>query len=92
MRDKGRIVLDIAMSDIADRFSEVQVSAAEFPELTALNPIYTRDMLGLKACIFEGRSRDELTRFGELHTPGISDLFVAKMKSQTAGEGAATDE
>ena len=90
--DRGRIVLDIAMSDIADRFVEVHVSAAEFAELSALNPIYTRDMLGLKACIFEGHSRDELTRFGELHTPGISDLFVAKMKSQTAGEEAVTDE
>jgi len=90
--DRGRIVLDITMSDIADRFVEVRVSAAQFAELSKLKPIYTRDMLGLKSCIFEGRSRDELSRFGELHTPGVSDLFVAKMKAQTIVEGAATDE
>ena len=90
--DRGRIVLDIAMSDIADRFVEVRVSSSQFAELSELKPIYIRDMLGLKACIFENRSRDELSRFGELHTPGVSDLFVAKMKAQMAGEGAATDE
>lgn len=90
--DRGRIVLDIAMSEIAQHFVEVRVNPAQFAELSELKPIYTRDMLGLKSCVFENRNREELARFGELHTPGVSDLFVAKMKSQGRSEGAATDE
>jgi len=90
--DRGQIVLDIAMPDIADHFVEVRVGPAQFPELSELKPIYTRDMLGLKACIFEDHSREELSRFGELHTPGIADLFLAKMQSQSVGGGAVTDE
>ena len=90
--DQGRIVLDIGMEAIADRFVEVRVGAAQFAELSQLKPIYTRDMMGLKSCIFENTSRDKLSQFGELHTPAISDLFVAKMKSQKMAGGAAPNE
>jgi ABC-2 type transport system ATP-binding protein len=90
--DQGRIVLDIGMEAIADRFVEVRISAAQFADLSQLKPIHTRNMMGLKACIFENTSRDELSQFGELHTPAISDLFVAKMKSQRVAGGVAPDE
>jgi len=90
--NRGRIVLDIAMSDIAERFVEVHVTPDQFSEIAKLNPIYTRNMLGRKACIFENISRDQLAPYGELYTPGVSDLFVAKMKSRKLDEGGAADE
>ncbi len=51
-----------------------------------------RNLLGKKACLFENRSREELARFGELHTPGVSDLFVAKLRSLNVSAEAAVDE
>lgn len=90
--NNGRIVLDIEMADIPNRFVEVAVSAADLPEAIKLAPIYMRDMLGKKACIFENQPREVLGRFGELHTPGVSDLFVAKMKSNKASIGAEHHE
>jgi hypothetical protein len=33
---------------------------------------------------FEGITRDQLRGLGELRTPGIADLFVAKVKGAAA--------
>ena len=39
-----------------------------------------REVFGRVAMFFEGRSAAELGAFGELRTPTIADLFVAKMQ------------
>ena len=36
-------------------------------------------MLGKVVLYFENSDRDKLAGFGELHTPSVSDLFVAKL-------------
>jgi ABC-2 type transport system ATP-binding protein len=38
-----------------------------------------RSILGGKAIIYEGISRDILEPLGDLRTPSVSDLFVAKV-------------
>jgi len=45
-----------------------------------LQPFYEREVFGRVAMYFEGRSAAELGVFGELRTPSIADLFVAKMQ------------
>ena len=45
---------------------------------------YEREVFGRVVLYFEGRSPEELQQFGEIRTPSIADLFVAKMQ----GEGA----
>ncbi|MCP5345767.1 MAG: ABC transporter ATP-binding protein [Gammaproteobacteria bacterium] len=85
--DRGRTVLDLPMTGIADQFVEVLVRSEDLEEAMKLQPIHTRNLLGKKACLFENRPRSELARFGELHTPGVSDLFVAKLRSQKLREG-----
>ncbi|MEZ5491590.1 MAG: ABC transporter ATP-binding protein [Gammaproteobacteria bacterium] len=90
--DRGRIVLDLPMSSIADRFIEVLVRAEDLDEAMELHPIYTRNLLGKKACLFENCSREQLSRFGELHTPGVSDLFVAKLRSTKLQGGVSANE
>ncbi len=90
--DRGRIVLDLPMSGIADRFAEVLVRGEDLEDAMRLRPIYTRNLLGKKACLFENCTRQELARFGELHTPGVSDLFVAKLRSLNVPAEAAVDE
>jgi ABC-2 type transport system ATP-binding protein len=88
--DRGRIVLDLPMSELPDRFIEVLVKAEDLPAAQALGPIHTRALLGKRACLFENCAREQLSVFGELHTPGVSDLFVAKMKSRKPIDEAAT--
>jgi len=34
--------------------------------------------------LFEKADRERLQGFGELHTPSVADLFVAKVKGATA--------
>jgi len=80
----GRIVLDASMEDVAERFTEVMVAAARADDARGLKPLHERDVFGKKLFLFEGVGRDRLRELGELHTPSVADLFVAKMKGVTA--------
>lgn len=75
----GRIVLDCAMDELHEVYTDVLVSPDNWSAARALAPIHSRDMLGKKAMIFENVSREQLAALGELHTPSVADLFVAKM-------------
>ena len=46
----------------------------------ALKPLYEREVFGKKLFLFEGVARDELGKFGEIHTPSVADIFVAKVR------------
>jgi ABC-2 type transport system ATP-binding protein len=48
-------------------------------EARALAPIHERTILGGKAMIFEDAETTGLQTLGELLTPSISDLIIAKM-------------
>ena len=80
--DGGQIVLNCAMDEIADIYSEVLVSPDNWQRANALVPIHSRDILGQKAMIFENVPSEELRHLGELHAPSVADLFVAKMRQQ----------
>lgn len=76
----GRIVLDSRMDDLPEQYVELMTSGDNADTARRLNPIYERDVFGQKVLTFEGVSRDQLTGLGELRTPDIADLFVAKVK------------
>ncbi|MGH8221394.1 MAG: ABC transporter ATP-binding protein [Woeseiaceae bacterium] len=82
--NNGRLVLDASMDALPDRFVELMASAENADQARHLNPIYERDMLGKKVMTFEGVERDRLRRYGEIRTPAIADLFVAKVKGAIA--------
>ncbi len=77
--DKGRIVLDASLDDIAQRYCTVSVTTDRLEAARALKPFYERHVLGKTLLYFEGQERGRLSDFGELHTPTIADLFVAKL-------------
>jgi ABC-2 type transport system ATP-binding protein len=77
--DKGRIVLDSSLEDIAKRFCAVIVAADKLEAARALKPFYERQLLGKTVLYFEAMTREQLSEFGELHTPSVADLFVAKL-------------
>jgi ABC-2 type transport system ATP-binding protein len=77
--EKGRIVLDSSLDDIATRYAAVEVGADRVEAARAERPFYERRMLGKVVLYFENSDRDKLAGFGEIHTPSVSDLFVAKL-------------
>jgi len=82
--NNGRIVLDASMDALPERYVELLASGENADQARKFNPIFERDVFGKKVLTFEGISREQLTGLGELRTPDIADLFVAKVKGVTA--------
>jgi len=76
----GEIVLDASMDEVSDRYVEVMVGREDADAARALGPVIERDVFGRKVFLFEGVEREKLAQLGELHSPSVADLFVAKMK------------
>lgn len=84
--NRGKIVLNTSMSDVGEVYSEVLVDVDKVELANSYSPIYIRSLLGKKSFMFEGVQKQVLQTLGELHTPSISDLFVAKMKEGVVHE------
>jgi ABC-2 type transport system ATP-binding protein len=78
--DEGEIVLNCAMDELPNIYSEVLVSPENIELALEYSPIHAREMLGKRSMIFESVSRETLNELGEVHTPSVADLFVAKMR------------
>jgi ABC-2 type transport system ATP-binding protein len=77
--DKGRIVLDSSLDAIATRYAAIAVAAGDLDAARAEKPFYERRMLGKVVLYFEQPDLEKLQALGEVHTPSVSDLFVAKL-------------
>jgi len=77
----GQVALTSAVEDIPARYLQVTVSPGEAERARALKPFYEREVFGRVAMLFEGRGNAELAALGEVRTPSIADLFVAKMQA-----------
>lgn len=89
---EGRFCLESPMDHLDHTYSELRVTDDQLAQAEALHPIHTRSMLGGKAMIFEGVARSELLPLGDVKTPHLADLFVAKLhEPQTTSDhqGAA---
>jgi ABC-2 type transport system ATP-binding protein len=80
----GQVALSSTVEELGARFQQLVLTPEQAPRARALQPLYERELLGRVAMLFEGRSREELKAFGELRTPSIADLFVAKMQDKAA--------
>ena len=76
----GKILLDATMDALADQYVEVMSSGEAAIKARGLGPIAENEMFGKSVFIFEGVSRENLSGLGELRTPSVADLFVAKVK------------
>lgn len=76
----GQIVLNASMDALPDQFAELMTSGQSAEEARKLGPVYEREVFGKNVLIFDGISREKLSSFGEVRTPDIADLFVAKVK------------
>jgi ABC-2 type transport system ATP-binding protein len=82
--DKGRIVVDSSLEDIASRYAAVEVASQDLEAARAERPFFERRMLGKVVLYFEQPNLEKLASFGEIHTPSIADLFVAKLSGGAA--------
>ncbi len=82
--DRGRIVLDASLEAVSTRFAAVAVSADRLDAARAEKPFYERPILGKVELYFENAEPGRLAPFGELHTPTVADLFVAKLSGGAA--------
>ncbi|MDH4110312.1 MAG: ABC transporter ATP-binding protein [Gammaproteobacteria bacterium] len=80
----GRLVLNTTIDLLPERYAELQASGDKADRARQLGPIYERELFGKRIMTFEGVSRDRLQGLGEVRTPAIADLFVAKVKGAAA--------
>ena len=80
----GRIILDTTMESLADSYVELMTSGERADRARNMGPIAERDIFGKSVMLFERPDRDRLGELGELHTPSVADLFVAKIKGAAA--------
>jgi ABC-2 type transport system ATP-binding protein len=76
----GRLVLDSSMESISEHYTELLANHENAARASALGPFYQREVFGKTVLIFENVDRNELRHFGEVRTPNVADLFVAKVK------------
>ena len=76
----GRIVLDASMEALPEQFAELMTSGDSADKARKLGPIFEREVFGKNVLTFDGVNRDKLSPLGEVRTPDIADLFVAKVK------------
>jgi ABC-2 type transport system ATP-binding protein len=80
----GRIALDCPVEGLAERYAQVNVNPDQAARAREMKPFYEREVFGRVAMFYEGRSPAELGSLGEVRTPSIADLFVAKMQGAPA--------
>lgn len=76
----GRIVLNASMDALPEQFAELMTSGENADEARKLGPIFEREVFGKNVLTFDGVNREKLSPFGEVRTPDVADLFVAKVK------------
>ncbi len=86
---KGKVMLNMDMETISSTFVEVDVVPESYAEAEGLGPISTRPILGGRSYLYESPKGGEvdvekLSALGEVSTPSIADLFVAKLGADHA--------
>jgi len=76
----GKIILDASMDSIPESFVELLTSGEDAEAARRLKPMHEREVFGKQVMTFENAARDKLAELGEMHTPSVADLFVAKVK------------
>jgi ABC-2 type transport system ATP-binding protein len=82
--EQGRIALDTPVDQLGDRYSQLIVRPEQLTAARSLGPFNERSILGRTVLFYENVPRDQLATLGEVGTPTIADLFVARMQKEAA--------
>jgi len=82
--EQGKIALDTPVEQLGERYSQLMVKPDQLAAARSLQPFGERSVLGRTVLFYDGVHRDALAPLGELGTPTIADLFVARMQKEAA--------
>lgn len=82
--EQGRILLDTPVEAIGERYAQLIVKPDQVAAARALGPFSERSVLGRTVFFYENARRDQLAPLGDLGTPTIADLFVARVNKEAA--------
>ena len=77
--DRGRVALDTSVAAIAANYAVLAVGDDRLAAARAEQPFFESRSLGKTLLYFERPKRDRLAVLGEVQTPSVADLFVAKL-------------
>ncbi|HEV2703042.1 MAG TPA: ABC transporter ATP-binding protein, partial [Steroidobacteraceae bacterium] len=76
----GRVTLAAPVDTLAQQYVQLTVGPEQVARARQLQPFYEREIFGRVAMFFEGHAPQTLAALGDVRTPSIADLFVAKMQ------------
>jgi ABC-2 type transport system ATP-binding protein len=82
--EHGKLLLDSPVEELGTRYQQVLVNPDATEAARALRPFHERSVFGRSVMFFEAGDRAQLATLGELRTPTIADLFVARMQGEAA--------
>ena len=82
--EQGSIALDTPVDQIGERYAQLIVRPDQLAAARSLAPFSERAVLGRTVLFYDGAPREQLALLGELGTPTIADLFVARMQKEAA--------
>jgi len=82
--EQGRIALDTPVDQLGERYSQLIVRPDQLSAARSFGPFNERSILGRTVLFYENVPRDQLAVLGEVGTPTIADLFVARMQKEAA--------
>jgi ABC-2 type transport system ATP-binding protein len=78
--NRGRAILCDAMPALEQEYVELRAVGPAVARAEAIPHLGQRSLLGGKALIYQGIDREALAPLGELRTPSLADLFVARIE------------
>jgi ABC-2 type transport system ATP-binding protein len=78
----GRIVLDATVDSLGQRFVQLVARPDRLEAARALAPFHEREVFGRVALVYDGVDAAALEALGEVRTPSLADLFVARMQDK----------
>ena len=82
----GKVIMNKALSEIEQDYIELHAVGECAAKARAIPHIGSRNILGGQAIIYEHTDQALLSPLGELRTPSVSNLFVAKVAGGTHHE------
>jgi ABC-2 type transport system ATP-binding protein len=78
--DRGRIVLDMPMDQLPERFIELSARADAVQAARDLGPLSERQALGRHVFLFDTVPPERVAALGDTRVPALTDLFVATVQ------------
>ena len=79
--DRGRVTLAATMDEVEARYREVKVHPDHVAQARRLAPIHEREAFGQRVMLFDGVAGEHLAGLGDVRTPSVADLFVARLSA-----------